>query len=216
VAKKNDPIEGKNDSEMKNGSGSSKSNSSKSNSSKSKDGSDGSSPASSTMGSAPGPAPTADHGFTVRWRDQPQEHDYPAAASYLNLVCDPTEVQRVVAALKDAPLEHHKAKDLLRASGLELLPVENPHVAGDLAKIRRGEALSPILLMRGDFRRGAPLTIADGYHRVCASYHLDENVDIPCHLVDHRSASGGVDVGAAARAASSVLTLSPGGPVSVQ
>jgi hypothetical protein len=33
-------------------------------------------------------------------------------------------------------------------------------------------------------RRGVPLTIADGYHRVCASYHLDENADIPCHLAD--------------------------------
>jgi hypothetical protein len=30
------------------------------------------------------------------------------------------------------------------------------------------------------------MTIADGYHRVCASYHLDENADIPCHLVDHK------------------------------
>ena len=40
--------------------------------------------------------------------------------------------------------------------------------------------------MRGDFRRGVPLTIADGYHRICASYHLDENADIPCHLVDHK------------------------------
>jgi hypothetical protein len=27
-----------------------------------------------------------------------------------------------------------------------------------------------------------PLQIADGYHRVCASYHLDENTDIPCRL----------------------------------
>jgi hypothetical protein len=33
-------------------------------------------------------------------------------------------------------------------------------------------------------RRGVPLTIADGYHRVGASYHLDENADIPCQLAD--------------------------------
>jgi hypothetical protein len=26
------------------------------------------------------------------------------------------------------------------------------------------------------------LLIADGYHRVCASYWLDENTDIPCRL----------------------------------
>jgi hypothetical protein len=121
-----------------------------------------------------------------RWGDEPSEHDYPAAASYLSLICDPTEVRRLVTALKAAPIVHHQAKDLLRASGLALLPTDNFHVASDLAKVAHGERLSPVLLMRGDFRRGVPLTIADGYHRVCASYHLDENADIPCHLVDHK------------------------------
>jgi len=29
-----------------------------------------------------------------------------------------------------------------------------------------------------------PLVVADGYHRVCASYWIDENTDIPCILVD--------------------------------
>ena len=121
-----------------------------------------------------------------RWGEEPDEHDYPAAASYLSLICDPSEVRRLVTALKAAPIVHHQAKDLLRASGLALLPTDNFHVASDLAKVARGERLSPVLLMRGDFRRGVPLTIADGYHRVCASYHLDENADIPCHLVDHK------------------------------
>ncbi len=121
-----------------------------------------------------------------RWGEEPDEHDYPAAASYLSLICDPTEVRRLVKALKAAPIVHHQAKDLLRASGLALLPTDNFHVASDLEKVSRGERLSPVLLMRGDFRRGVPLTIADGYHRVCASYHLDENADIPCHLVDHK------------------------------
>ena len=27
-----------------------------------------------------------------------------------------------------------------------------------------------------------PLTVADGYHRICASYHLDEDADIPCRI----------------------------------
>jgi hypothetical protein len=121
-----------------------------------------------------------------RWSEEPDEHDYPAAASFLSLICDPTEVRRLVTALKAAPIVHHQAKDLLRASGLGLLPTDNFHVASDLAKVAHGQRLSPVLLMRGDFRRGVPLTIADGYHRICASYHLDENADIPCHLVDHK------------------------------
>jgi hypothetical protein len=28
------------------------------------------------------------------------------------------------------------------------------------------------------------MRVADGYHRICASYYLDENTDIPCRLVD--------------------------------
>ena len=145
-----------------------------------------------------------------RWGEEPDEHDYPAAASFLSLICDPTEVRRLVTALKGAPIVHHQAKDLLRASGLTLLPTDNVHVASDLAKVARGERLSPVLLMRGDFRRGVPLTIADGYHRVCASYHLDENADIPCHLVDHKGPTAvpgfrlasGVDTGTGPEAGS--------------
>ncbi|HEX3793232.1 MAG TPA: hypothetical protein VHV57_01905 [Acidimicrobiales bacterium] len=118
------------------------------------------------------------------WQDHPEEHDYPAAAAYLSLLCTPADAKRLVIALKAAPIEHRKAKDLLRASTLALLPAENPHVTRDLAKVTNGAALSPVLLVRGDLSKGMPLTIADGYHRVCASYHLDENADIPCHLVD--------------------------------
>ncbi len=55
------------------------------------------------------------------------------------------------------------------------------HVTADLHKAASGAALSPILLVRGDDTH--PLIVADGYHRVCASYWIDENTDIPCVLV---------------------------------
>jgi hypothetical protein len=128
-------------------------------------------------------------GVTEHWSEVPQEHDFPSAAAYLSLVCEPTEVRRLIAALKLAPALRHQAKDLLRASGLALLPPENVHVVADLAKIRRGDPLSPVLLVRGDFRRGMKLTIADGYHRICASYHVNEDADIPCLLVDHKGSA---------------------------
>jgi hypothetical protein len=74
---------------------------------------------------------------------------------------------------------------MLRASGLPLLPPDNPHVAADLTKAKDNKALSPVLLIRGDLTHGITLQIADGYHRVCASYHLDENTDIPCRITNH-------------------------------
>lgn len=121
------------------------------------------------------------------WKDEPDEHDYPAAHDYLTLVTEEPAADRLVGALKAATLTHRKAKDILRASGLSLLPADNVHVAKDLGRVKDGRPLSPVLLVRGhthdDLKVADDLVIADGYHRVCASYHLDENADIPCKLV---------------------------------
>lgn len=127
---------------------------------------------------------------TEHWKDQPDEHDYPAAADYLSLLLVGTDVDRLVDALKNAPLSHRKAKDLLRASRLPLLGTDSFHVAEDLKKVRLGERLSPVLLVRGDLASDVALTVADGYHRICASYHLDENAEIPCRLVERIPTSG--------------------------
>jgi hypothetical protein len=120
----------------------------------------------------------------VHWKDEPDQHDYPAAAAYLALIADPVTAAALIGGLRRAPIEHYKAKDILRASGLPDLPLDNVHVAKDVAKIKADRALSPVLLVRGDIHRGYPLQIADGYHRVCASYHLDEDTDIPCRIAE--------------------------------
>ncbi|MGZ4512544.1 MAG: hypothetical protein ACXVX7_08495 [Mycobacterium sp.] len=117
--------------------------------------------------------------LSVKWLEKPEAHDFPAAADYLTMLADAKIVKQVIEKLKAGTVTHRKAKDILRAAQLGLLPVDNPHVAADLTKIEKGQPLSPILLVRGDFLTGVPLQIADGYHRVCASYHTDENTDIP-------------------------------------
>jgi hypothetical protein len=122
-------------------------------------------------------------GPAATWLDEPEAHDYPSAAVYLRLLAGHALVDELVEALRDADTVHQKAKDLLRASALPLLPADNARVAADLRKIADGTPLSPILLVRGDLRSGLPLVIADGYHRVCASFHADEDTDIPCRLV---------------------------------
>jgi hypothetical protein len=125
------------------------------------------------------------------WKTEPDEHDYPAASDYLSLLLGDAEVGPLVDALKRAPITHRKAKDLLRSSRLALLDTDNPHVAEDLEKVHVGERLSPVLLVRGNLDADIALTVADGYHRICASFHLDENAEIPCRLVDRsRSGSG--------------------------
>jgi len=123
--------------------------------------------------------------MAVKWLDKPEDHDYEAAADYLSMVAEPHLVQKTVAALKEAKPVYRKAKDILRAARLALLPATNPHVASDLSKISDGEKLSPILLVRGN--GAVAMQIADGYHRVCASYLTDENTPIPCHLISWQS-----------------------------
>jgi len=114
------------------------------------------------------------------WKNEPEDHDYPAAKSYLSLIVDPDEAKRLVRRLKEqANVEHFAAKDIIRASGLGCLPIDDPEVHADLAKVHAGERLSPVLLVRG-----SPLWIADGYHRVCVSYHIDPKTMVPARIVD--------------------------------
>lgn len=117
----------------------------------------------------------------VRWRDEPEDHDYPAAASYLSLLFEPASVRSRIRALRRASLTEYKSKDLLRASALPLLPLSNTHVKRDEKKILEGTRLSPLLLVR-DPAHGRVI-IADGYHRLCAVYSFDEDAVIPCKIV---------------------------------
>jgi hypothetical protein len=114
------------------------------------------------------------------WLPDVERHDYAAADSYLNLLYPAKQVSKFVAELRSASLSRFKAKDIFRASGLSLLGVSNTHVERDRRKIRRGIALSPLLLVRD--KRSRKVVIADGYHRLCAVYQFDEDAMIPCKI----------------------------------
>ena len=117
----------------------------------------------------------------VVWLDAPEDHDYPAAASYLALTSGPKRVEKLIFNLRKAKVSHFKAKDIFRASGLSLLGVSNSHVEKDRKKIQKGIALSPLLLVRvNDLGK---VIVADGYHRLCAVYSINEDALIPCQIV---------------------------------
>ena len=117
----------------------------------------------------------------IGWLPNAEPHNYPAAASYLSLIYTKAEVAALVGKLRKAPVVQFKAKDIFRASRLSLLGVSNFHVEKDRKKVRRGLALSPILLVRD--RRNRWVVIADGYHRLCAVYSIDEDAWIPCKII---------------------------------
>jgi hypothetical protein len=117
----------------------------------------------------------------IKWLEEPEAHDYPAAESFLGLLFRPKSVARYLEGLRAAPVAQFKAKDIFRASGLSLLGVSNSHVERDREKIRAGRKLSPLLLVRDKAHRR--VIIADGYHRLCAAYHFDEDALVPCKIV---------------------------------
>lgn len=113
------------------------------------------------------------------WLEEPEAHDFPAAADYLDLLFEEQDVKRLVKSLQESPTIPKKAKDILRASNLPLLPKSNIHVKENLSKVKKGKKMSPILLVRDR----PHLIIADGYHRICAIYYLSEDQEVPCRLV---------------------------------
>jgi hypothetical protein len=116
------------------------------------------------------------------WVSEPDDHDFPAARDYLSLLYDPARAEALAEALRGAlTIGIYKAKDILRASGLQPMGRKNFHARSDLDKVAQGDRLSPVLSVR-DVSRIA-LVIADGFHRVCASRLINEDLVIPCRIV---------------------------------
>lgn len=116
----------------------------------------------------------------TNWTEVPDPADYTSAADYLSLLLP----EDTVECLRHGSMVVRRAKDRMRAGGLSTLPEDNPAVAKKLRLLKRGKSLPPVLCLRGDLHEGAPLTIADGYHRVCTSFIRDEGADIPRRLAE--------------------------------
>ena len=116
-----------------------------------------------------------------KWLPDVEEHDYPAARSYLSILYSDDRVAQMLTRLKAAGIVEFKAKDIFRASQLSLLGVSNAHVEKDRRKIIDGAPLSPLLLVRDEAH--GKVIIADGYHRLCAIYGFDEDALIHCKII---------------------------------
>jgi disulfide oxidoreductase YuzD len=117
----------------------------------------------------------------IFWRQDVEAHDYPAAQSYLSLLYDRERVEAMIEGFKRATVVKYQAKDIFRASQLSLLGVSNSHVLRDRKKIRQGQSLSPLLMVRDEAH--GRVVIADGYHRLCSVYFFDEDAWIPCKII---------------------------------
>ena len=119
--------------------------------------------------------------LSPRWLAEPEDKDYTAARSFLSMLVDPGRLEEVIQRLREAPIGHWAAKDILRAAALPALrPKQSAEVAHEWAKIGAGTPISPVLLVGG---LHAQLVVADGYHRVSAALRAAENTLVPGRLL---------------------------------
>jgi hypothetical protein len=115
---------------------------------------------------------------TIKWATEPTTDDLTDAATFLTLL-------GVTAARLDSstPQTLYPAKDLLRASRLPGLPPTNAGVVKWTKRLKAGDQIPPVLLVRGSTTLATPLTIAEGYHRVSACYLLNEQTPVAVHFL---------------------------------
>ena len=116
----------------------------------------------------------------IKWEKDVAEHDYAAAQAYASLKLSAAATEKAIARLRKAELTTRRANDILRASGLDAAPLDDPGVVKDLIKVIQGKRLSPVLVLGGVGQSD----IADGFHRVSLVYRLDPYGTVPLKLAD--------------------------------
>ncbi|SRR5581483_8458278 len=119
----------------------------------------------------------------AKWKKAPGPGELESALNYLSLQLPDRLAKKLVAIAKRRRPTNRVAKDVLRASRLPLLPPDELHVAEDLKRIRKGKRLAPVIFVQGDLSSARPAIIADGYHRICAACHADEDSPVAIVLV---------------------------------
>ena len=117
---------------------------------------------------------------SITWQDDAPPSDYEAAGHYLSLVDVQKNIDKALADLKAGAIVEYKATDLLRAAQLAVPKADDRPTREQIKKIKRGEPVSPVLLVRVPALK--KVIMADGFHRVCAAYRIDPDVVLHCKL----------------------------------
>jgi hypothetical protein len=114
--------------------------------------------------------------LTVKWLDKLKPEHIDAAIEYLSLLLKKNELEKIHKKLikHSDELVRYKAKDILRASGMEPLPPTDTEVASHLMKIHENLPLHPVILVSVEEK----LYIADGFHRISACYSVADDTEV--------------------------------------
>ena len=119
--------------------------------------------------------------IVIKWLPKPADKDYPAAESFLTLLFSPKRASSLVKKLRKASTTAFLAKDILRASETPIDQVQAYDWVKENAEMQKGTLVSPLLLIRQN--TGGRLIVADGFHRLCAAFARDQDVQVPCKIV---------------------------------
>ena len=117
---------------------------------------------------------------SITWQDDANPDDYEAAGHYLALVDIQKNIDKTLADLRAGAIVEYKATDLLRAAQLIVPKADDRPTREQIKKIKHGEPVSPVLLVRVPSLR--KVIVADGFHRICAAYRIDPDVVLHCKL----------------------------------
>jgi hypothetical protein len=118
----------------------------------------------------------------VQWETTADKDNAQDASNYLGMFKKQKNADRIIDDLKNTNLVNFKAKDILRAAGLQPQPKDDAHVQVALQLIANGTPLTPVYLLRGKLKHGIPVTIADGYHRISAAFWTDPSTDVSAYI----------------------------------
>ena len=113
----------------------------------------------------------------IHWSATLQERQVIGALNFLRLLLSEKEVKKAGKQLRRKfTITFHAAKDIIRASQSQMVADSDDNLKEQLRKIKVGESISPIVLLRLERR----VIVADGFHRLCAGYKIDEKQKIAC------------------------------------
>lgn len=112
----------------------------------------------------------------INWRSKPKRKSLDEAMEYLGIFGLGGEVRRFDRASPKTMM----AKDILRATDQTPAKPQDPHVKKKMRQMKRGKKIQPVLLIwvNGALGPEPRLIIADGFHRVSAAFHLDEDTEV--------------------------------------
>jgi hypothetical protein len=116
----------------------------------------------------------------IKWYSDAEQHDYAFAESCLSSMYSSDRVSTALANLQTATVTQFKAKDIFQAAQPAKLNAGKTHSEIYRRKIKAGEAMSPLLLVRNGML--GKLVVASGYRHLCAVYEMDQNALVPCKI----------------------------------